>query len=94
MEFDWDEDNIEHISRHGLEPADVEEAYEDQQRRYINVYSTPQEKRVGFIGITSRTELIVVVLTTRVYLDDVAKLRCVTARLANDWEKSKYRSRK
>jgi uncharacterized DUF497 family protein len=30
--FEWDEFNLSHVQRHGLEPADVEEAASDPRR--------------------------------------------------------------
>jgi hypothetical protein len=29
MEFDWDEANVTHIARHGISPAECEEAYQN-----------------------------------------------------------------
>jgi uncharacterized DUF497 family protein len=32
--FDWDDDNVEHVRRHGVEPEEVEEVLDSPARRH------------------------------------------------------------
>lgn len=91
MEFDWDGDNIDHIARHHLEPEEIEEAVHDPNRKPIDVYNNPSEKRRGLLGKTENGRLIAVILTVRIGKDGQSLLRCVTARDANKTEQRIYR---
>jgi uncharacterized protein len=57
-EFDWDDDNIEHIARHGVEPEDAEEAVGDPGR----VTRRRRGGRLVVIGATEAGRVLVVVL--------------------------------
>ncbi len=93
MEFDWDDDNIDHIARHHLEPEEIEQAVYDPRRKSIDVYNIPSEKRRGLLGQTETGRLIAVILTIRIGKNGESLLRCVTARDANKTEQKIYRGR-
>ncbi|MBA2692936.1 MAG: BrnT family toxin [Rubrobacter sp.] len=83
--FDWDEDNIEHIVRHGVDTWEAEDAVWDPGRVPFPAHGG----RAGVIGATEDGRILVVVMergggTTRV----------VTARDASKNEKRSYRRRK
>ncbi len=82
MDFDWDEDNIAHIARHGVEPWEAEEAAMDPRRAPFPAHSG----RVGLIGKTESGRVLVVILERR-----GRKWRVVTAREATSNEKRAYR---
>jgi uncharacterized DUF497 family protein len=84
--FDWDDSNINHIARHGLEPEDVEEALADTKRIRADAHNTPFEKRIAIIGANTYGNIIKVVYTER-----ENKIRVVTAYLANNRDKHRYR---
>src|SRR3990170_5408570 len=49
LEAEWDEDNLEHIARHGVEPEEVEEiVYEDCHRSWI--VRAPSGRPRGALG--------------------------------------------
>ena len=82
--FDWDEYNLDHIARHGVDPGEAEDAVLDLGR-----VSFPAEfGRVGFIGMTEAGRVLVVILNREKNL-----WRVVTARDANPNEKKSYRRR-
>ena len=87
--FDWDDKNIEHIARHGIEYWEVEEALGDADILAISAYNRGTEKREGIIGMTEDSRILVVIYTMR-----GAELRPVTARDANKTEKKRYRKGK
>jgi len=82
----WDDENLEHIARHNVEPWEVEEAIADRNRRKFDAYNVPFEKRRGFIGKTLDGRILVVVLVRR---ED--SLRPFMARDANEKEKGWYK---
>jgi len=47
--FNWDDDNIEHVSRHGVTPSEAEQAVEDDNFLY---YLVDESRYLGF-GQTS-----------------------------------------
>jgi uncharacterized protein len=75
--FDWDEDNVGHIARHGVTPEEAEEALTlaplDVTRQYYE-----DEHRFLQIGVTSTTRVLVVVTTWR-----GDQIRVITARTAS-----------
>ena len=85
-EFEWDDANADHIAAHGVYPDEVEGAYDDPGRTALPVYSTPAERRRGFLGATESGRLLAVVITRR-----GAALRVVTARDATERERRCYR---
>lgn len=87
-EFDWDDDNIEHIARHGVEPWEAEEALLDSHRVGTDVYNVPGEIRWGAVGATDAGRILAVVFTRR-----HDRVRTIMARDAEDREKRRYRRR-
>ena len=86
--FDWDDNNIEHIARHGVEPWEVEEALLGPYVVGTDAYSVRGETRWGALGATDAGRILAVVFTRR-----HGKVRPITARDAEDKEKRRYRRR-
>lgn len=86
MAFRWDDANIDHIARHGLEPEDAEEALLDPEGVRAPAYNSGNEKRTGFIGATEAGRILFVVYT---YGGD--DIRVVSAFDANVSQKRSYR---
>lgn len=95
VEFDWDDENEEHIARHGVVPEEAEDAVLDPDAKQESTYSRIGERRTVFIGQT-QGKILFVVLTIREKLVEGeekprAHWRVVTAREATRAEKSRYR---
>lgn len=87
MAFDWDDANIDHIVRHGVDPEEAEEAAADPDRVAAPAYRAQNgERRQAVTGKTAGGRLLTVVLTRRGDL-----FRVVTAREANASERRAYR---
>ena len=87
MSFDWDDANVEHIARHGVEPGEAEAAAADPRRVKAPAYRAENgERRQAVTGKTEGGRLLTVILTVRGGL-----YRVVTAREANDSEHRAYR---
>jgi uncharacterized DUF497 family protein len=54
VEFDWDEANVEHIAKHGIETWEVEEALEDPQALPADAYNTQGERRYGVLELAKQ----------------------------------------
>lgn len=87
-EFEWDDGNVDHIARHGIEPWEAEEAFEDPARRMLRVRTRP-EIRYALWGRTTAGRLVVMVFVRR-----GRQIRVVTARDATDREERQYDRRK
>ncbi len=87
-EFDWDDENIAHISRHGVEPWEAEEALLDPGRIRTPAHRVGRETRQAALGATETGRVLLVVYTRR-----KGKVRVVTARDAENREKRRYRRR-
>jgi uncharacterized protein len=87
--FEWDEGNIEHIARHGVEPWEVEQALLDQRRVPAASYNEGGERRRAVIGSTDAGRVLIVVYTRR-----ERSIRVVTARDASETNKRHYRRRR
>ncbi len=72
-EFDWDEANIQHIARHGVDPAEAEQAL-DSDPVDLGVEFINGEDRLLSIGTTNRGRILVVATTMR-----RSRVRVVTA---------------
>ncbi len=84
--FIWDDHNIEHIAKHGVEVFEVEEAMLDGDRVKINAHSG----HLGLIGATEEGRRLVVI-----YIKKIGKkYRVITARDAEEEEKKLYKRRK
>jgi uncharacterized protein len=83
--FIWDDKNIEHIARHHVEPEEAEEAFLDPNRVRFGAHSGS----LGLIGCTEEGRRLVVIYVKK----EGDKYRVITARDANENEKSQYRRR-
>lgn len=71
--FDWDTQNVGHIGRHGVTPAEAEEVIlGEPMEQGADVRGG--ERRAMFLGVTAAGRLLIVVVTTR-----RGKIRVVTA---------------
>lgn len=86
--FEWDDANIGHLARHGIDPEEAEEAMCDAKRVRTEAYNTPFEKRYAIIGKTSGGRILFVMFTKR-----GIRFRVGTARAAKPSEKRLYRRR-
>ena len=84
--FDWDEHNIEHIAKHGVEPEEVEEAMTDTGAVADGAYNVRSEKRYALIGATEAGRILYVTYTLR-----GERFRPITARDTNRAQKRRYR---
>ena len=79
-DFEWDEQNIEHISRHGVSPEEVEEACYDKpyilkgrQGSYL-IYSQSDDGRYLLIVARYRGNGLIRTITARDMTDTEKKL--------------------
>jgi len=75
--FDWDEENIRHLARHEISPAEAEEVIGNRPLD-LNSELRNGEERVPHIGETDTGRILIVVTT----IQD-KKIRVVTAWPAN-----------
>lgn len=87
-DFEWDNGNVDHIARHGIEPWEPEDVLLDP-RRYVYPAARGEERRFIAVGAASDGRMLAVVYTIR-----SAKVRVVTAREAQEWERRRYRRRR
>ena len=73
VQFDWDDANIAHIGRHGVSPAEAEEAVANTAFAMASVLSN-DERRMVCAGRTAAGRVLKVVYTFR-----TGKVRIVTA---------------
>lgn len=85
MIFIWDEENIQHIARHDVEPFEAEDALMDPQRIKFSAHSG----NMGIIGSTEDGRRLVVIYIKKVE----GRLRVITARDATESEVRAYRRR-
>jgi uncharacterized DUF497 family protein len=86
-DFDWDDDNVEHIARHRVAPWEAEEAALDPEGVTIR---GGRSGRVAVIGMTEAGRVLVVALDR----GDRGVWCVVTARNASQNEKRLYRRRR
>ncbi len=84
--FIWDDENIEHIGAHNVEPEEAEEAMTDQFRIKFDAHSGKK----GYIGATEEGRRLVVIFVVRYE----GKYRVITARDAEEHEKKLYNKRR
>ena len=63
--FDWDDENGEHIARHGVTPEEVEEVLGDSDRVSVSAHRVRGERRRAIVGMTASGRLLYVVYTMR-----------------------------
>jgi hypothetical protein len=73
LSFNWDEENIRHLARHKISPAEVEEVIGNRPRDVESELRNGEE-RVVQVGETDAGRILIVVSTTR-----NLKIRVVTA---------------
>ena len=73
MEFDWDSGNLAHIARHGITPAEAEEALQIEPLE-ADVQPHKSEERVLCFGRAKSGRLL-----TILYVERRGKIRVVTA---------------
>ena len=73
LEFDWDEGNILHISRHEVIPEEAEQAIGNDPLD-LGAQTVDGEERFLNLGLTNRGRLLVVATTMR-----ASRIRVVTA---------------
>ena len=83
VDYDWDEDNVEHIARHRVSPEEAEEAAGVPRRAPHPAHSG----RRAIIGMTIDGRLLMVVVERR----GGRTLRVITARDATRRERAVYR---
>jgi uncharacterized DUF497 family protein len=76
--FDWDEENIGHLARHEISPAEAEEVIGNRPRDLESELRNGEE-RVVQVGETDAGRVLIVVSTTR-----DQKIRVITAWPANE----------
>ena len=86
MRFVWDDANLEHIARHGVEDYEAEEVLTDPDVRPFDARSRRGEKRYGVLGAAEDGRILVVIYTLR-----ESSIHVVTARDAEPKEKRRYR---
>lgn len=84
--LDWDDENVEHVAEHNVEPEEVEEALSDPQRIPMPAHSTSTERRWGLIGATDSGRILCVFYTRR-----GQAVRVITAYDASERQKRRYR---
>jgi uncharacterized DUF497 family protein len=82
--FDWDVHNVGHVARHGVNPTEVEEAFE-RPHAIIPTKEVGGEKRWKLLGTSAAARLLIVVFTIR---ND--RLRPVTVHTMNQRERRIY----
>jgi uncharacterized DUF497 family protein len=87
--FDWDTANVAHIARHGVEPAQVEQALSNDPVNLSYVVAGSGEQRWASVGPTDDGRLLVVVWTVR-----GDRVRVVTAYPATKRVRAAYASAK
>ena len=85
LEFDWDEANLEHIARHAVTRAEVEEVFASPMV-FFDTDTEDGEIRIIEIGGTAAGRILKVVTTDR-----QDKIRVVTAFEPSAWEAKEYR---
>ena len=85
MAFIWDDANLEHIARHGVDDLEAEEALRDPRGVPAPAYNR-DERRLAFIGATSAGRRLYTVYTKR-----GGDIRVITAYDADAKQKRRYR---
>jgi uncharacterized protein len=87
--FDWDDANVGHLARHGLRPADVEQALADPDAIYLDARMVRGEPRWRLLGRTNDGRVLAMVLALI-----RSRLRVVTAYPARPSQRRVYRQRR
>ncbi len=84
--FDWDDANVDHVRRHGVEPDEAADALADPNALAVDATNSATEKRWAALGATEPGRLLFVVFTRR---DDL--IRIITSRDAKPRETRRYK---
>jgi uncharacterized DUF497 family protein len=82
--FDWDLHNVGHVARHGVNPMEVEEAFE-RSHAIVPARDAGGERRSKLFGRSAAGRYLIVVFTIR-----GEQLRPVTAHTMNQRERRVY----
>lgn len=85
-DFEWDEKNENHISRHGVFPFEVEEAILFSKP----LYQRSREWKYIAYAVTEEGRYLLIVFVIKGH----GRIRVITARSMTDKEKRYYRERK
>jgi len=86
VEFDWDDANVAHLERHGIDPEESEDAVLDEFALDFPAHRGPRgQRRFGVLGKALSERILVVILEER-----GERVRVVTARVAEIEERSLY----
>ncbi len=89
MDFQWDDENLDHIAIHGVEWYEAEDALLKPKSLKFGAHPAPNgEPRDGVLSKTEQGRLLVIIFTIR-----NGFLRIVTAREANASEKKSFKRR-
>lgn len=83
--FDWNDDNVRHISRHAVIPEEVEQVLLGESLEVDYDPDGHDEERWTYLGETDRGRILIVVITMR-----ETKMRVVTAYDAEKQDKLLY----
>lgn len=64
MDFDWDDDNIEHLAWHEVEPEEAQDVFYNDRIEY-QPYIENGENRQNIVGRTDAGRLLKVIFTLR-----------------------------
>lgn len=78
--FDWDDTNVEHIARHNIVPAEVEEVFLDA------MFRKGRDRRLLAYGVTEAGRFLLVV--SKIKANNIARI--ITARDMTKAEKRYY----
>jgi uncharacterized DUF497 family protein len=71
--FNWDDENISHIARHGVTPEEIEEVFNGAAEFAFN-YTKDGEERYQAFGVTARGRYLTVG-----YVERAELIRAITA---------------
>jgi uncharacterized protein len=86
--FDWDDNNLDRVADHDLDPDEVEAALLDTGWIGMPAYNVGTKRRWAAVGATMEGRILFIVFTRRHGLIHVVPARDATAR-----EQRRYRSR-
>ncbi len=87
MVFDWDENNLSHIAKHGIEAYEAEDIFFDDDNLGTHAYNTDDEKRYGILGKTEEGRILKIIYTLR-----GGNIRVISAMTANKSQTKRYRN--
>jgi uncharacterized DUF497 family protein len=88
LQFDWDDENIRHLARHQIAPAEAEQILQNRPRD-LESHLRSGEERMAQIGETDAGRILIVVSTVR-----DSKVRVITAWPARERLRRYFQSQK